>query len=265
MNKKLFIIIAVTVFLAIVAVCFVVSYMKQEEAASISDNPSVLQPTPDYGQNYVDNIIFLGDFTSKDMISCGVLSGQKDSKQVWTGPAGTFSLDHKSDKATIILPDTGEEMLIAQALEERRPRYLIITLGLENGVPYCTKDAFIQYYEKLILQIKDASPNTKIILQSIFPVTRKFQSKNKAYSNDKIDQCNIWICELANKYQLRFLNSAEVLKTDSGVLNPEYANKEGSSLNYSGYIKVIEYIRTHGYKDHPSIKQEISEQSTDES
>ncbi|MBE6547546.1 MAG: hypothetical protein E7667_01525 [Ruminococcaceae bacterium] len=263
MNKKFIIIIAATVFLAIVALCVVIAFVKQDEQSAIDGNPSILQTTPDYGQNYVDNIIFLGDFTSQDMIKCGVLSGQKDSKQVWTGAGGTLALDSKIDKATIIVPETKKEMLISQTLEDRKPRYLVVTLGFENGVPYCTKEAFIQYYEKLILDIKDASPNTKIILQSIFPVTGKFQFKNKAYSNDKIDQCNAWICELADKHQLRFLNTAEVLKTSSGSLITEYANQDGNSLNAKGYAKVIEYIRTHGYTDHPAIKQDVTEQPTD--
>lgn len=250
-TKVIVISLLVALFLAIVAVVCLVSLIKKDSDFDISNSEATLKSTPDYGQNYLNNLIFLGDFTSQNMITEGVLSDGADSNQVWTGKDGTLCLDYNIDKTTIILPETDEEILLSKALETKKPRFLVITLGLENGVPYCDKEEFCEYYKKLVEAVRESSPNTKIILQSILPVTAKFERKNPEISNEKIDKCNEWICELAEELNVRFLNSAEALKDSSGNLGKEYSNKDGSSPNAAGYQKMFEYIRTHGYKDYP--------------
>lgn len=255
MNKKtkkvIIISLLVAVILAIVSAACLVSLIRRDDSFDISKSPATLVASPDYGQNYVNNLIFLGDFTSRGMVDCGVLDGGAESNQVWTGKNGTLPLDYNTDKTTIVLPETGEEMLLSDALSKKKPRYIVITLGLENGVPYCEKDAFCDYYGRLVETIKESSPTTKIILQSILPVTTKYQLINKEYSNKKIDLCNTWICELAEKHEVRFLNTAKILKDSSGNLAREYAANAGNCPNAEGYKKMLEYIRTHGYVDYP--------------
>ena len=251
-TKVIVISIIVALLLAIIATVCLVILIKDDDGFDISGSKAVLKSTPDYGQNYLNNLIFLGDFTSQNIISYGVLANGVDSNQVWTGKSGTLSLDYNIDKATIILPETDEEILLTQALKTKKPRFLVITLGLENGVPYCDKDVFCEYYRKLIDAVSESSPNTKIIIQSILPVTAKFQRKNREFSNKKIDLCNEWLCELAEEMNVRFLNTAESLKDASGNLYGKYANHDGSSPNAEGYMIMLEYIRTHGYKEYPA-------------
>ncbi len=250
-TKVIVISLVVALFLAIVAAVCLSALIKKDHGFDISNSEATLKYTPDYGQNYLNNLIFLGDFTSQNMVVYGGLADGEDSNQVWTGKSGSLYLDHNTDKASIILPETDEEILLTKALEQKKPRYLVITLGLENGVPYCDKEAFCEYYKKLVETVQKSSPNTKIILQSILPVSAKFERKNSEISNEKIDLCNQWICELADELNVRFLNSAEALKNSSGKLAKEYANEDGSSPNAAGYQKMFEYIRTHGYKDYP--------------
>lgn len=241
--------------LAIVAATCLVTLIEKDKDFDISNSDATLKSTPDYGQNYINNLIFLGDFTSQNMVASGVLHNGMDSNQVWTGKDGTLSLDYNIDKATIILPETDEEILLTQALKLKKPRFLVITLGLENGVPYCDKEAFCEYYKKLIEAVKEISPNTKIIIQSILPVTAKFQRKNSEISNEKIDICNKWLCELSEQMNVRFLNTAESLKDSSGNLQKKYASEDGSSPNADGYKVMLEYIRTHGYKEYPVVNK----------
>ena len=241
--------------LSIIAAVSLSALIEKDKDFDISSSQATLKSTPDYGQNYLNNLIFLGDFTSQNMVTSGALADGVDSNQVWTGKDGTLCLDYNIDKATIILPETDEEMLLTQALQEKKPRYLVITLGLENGVPYCDKDAFCEYYIKLIDTVKESSPSTKIIIQSILPVTAKFQRKNSAISNDKIDICNKWLCELAQDMNIRYLNTAESLKDSSGNLPRKYASEDGGSPNVEGYKIMLEYIRTHGYKEYPGTSK----------
>ena len=253
--KKIFAVSMLCAFVLVVAAVALLSSLSDKKSDfDISECPATLNGTPDYGQNYVNNIVFLGDRTILDMMTQLSSDNESLSPQVWSGKDGTLSLNYNTDKATIVLPENQSEMLLTAALAEKKPRYLVITIGLENGVPYCDKDTFCDYYQKLIDAVQKSSPSTKIILQSIFPVTSKYERKHPAISNEKISECNQWICALAEQNKLRFLNTAECLADSNGNLQKDLASKDGGSLNADGYAAVIEYIRAHGYKDHPNFE-----------
>ncbi len=247
-NKKRLILFSLlfTVILAVVSI-YCLYGLKNNGNDDISTNPSTLDESPDYGANYIDNIIFLGDYSIARMSEYAEQLGISEN-MIWTGKDGTLDLDFNIDKTTIILPNSNEETSLSVVLKDRKPQYLLITVGIENAVPYCDKETFCNYYEKLINTVKKNSPDTKIILQSILPVTSKYEFKNKEFSNDKIDTCNTWICELAEKNDVKFLNTAETLKASNGKLKKDYASKDGNSLNAEGYATLLTYIRTHGYK-----------------
>ncbi len=247
-TKIIIISIICALVLTFIAGISVYMFTQKDSRFDISKSPATLTSTPDYGQNYINNIVFLGDSTMYGMLEDNLLTGGDKSSQVWSGRDGTFPLDHNTYKATVTLLDTNEEMLITQALSDRKPRYLVITVGRENGVPYCDKETFTGYYTKLIEAVKKASPDTEIMLQSIIPVTGKFQRKNPEFSCDSISKCNEWICEMAEKQNVKFLNTAEVLSDSSGRLLKEFANDSGETLSSDGFKKMFEYIRTHGYK-----------------
>ena len=213
----------------------------------ISSSYVTLDKTADYGQNYIDSIIFLGDYTIEGMLDTKVLSGGKSSHQVWSGESGDIALDANTKSISVLFADSDEIVKIQDALERRSPKYLIITLGISNGVPYCDKDRFCSYYQALIDVIKEASPSTNIILQSILPVSKKAERKNPAIANDRIDIANEWVVELCMKNDLNFLYTAEILKDEKGRLNSEYVASDGISINEEGYKKILRYIRTHGY------------------
>ena len=210
--------------------------------------PSRLTETPDYGQNSINNIIFLGDCTIAPMRSAAVLRDGADTKQIWTGESDTLSLDYGISTATVVLPETNESISISEAMARKLPNYVVITLGYDNGVAFCTKERFKDYYSRLITEIKKASPDTKIILQSVFPVSDKKQKDSSGITNDKIDRANVWIEELALDASVKYLDTASILKDSKGNLLAIYDSGDGVTLNESGYITVIEYIRTHGYK-----------------
>ena len=118
-TKVIIISLLAALCLAIIAAVCLATLIKKDKDFNISESEATLKSTPDYGQNYINNLIFLGDFTSQNMVSSGVLENGVDTNQVWTGKDGTLKLDYNIDKATIILPETDEEMLLAQALKTK--------------------------------------------------------------------------------------------------------------------------------------------------
>ena len=233
----------------------------EESAPETSDNdkqPSgdegnsvVLSQTADAGQAYQDKLIFVGDSLTAHLIHRGGLTGGKDTKQVWRPESNTLNLDSKVTSAKIIYPETGELMTIAEAAAKAKPEIMIITLGTNYGVSYLTENDFKACYTKLIRDVQKASPETTVILQSIFPVTTTCTSKT--LTNDKIDTCNEWVKEIAKDNGCPYLDTQSVLKDSNNALKPEYSsdatyqNDDGIHLTATAYSVILQYIRTHAY------------------
>ena len=215
---------------------------------TVPDNSVVLGQSADMGQGYIDDIIFLGDSTTYHMIKRAVLTEGKQTQQVWSGALGTLTLDGNIHKTTIVYPETDTEMTIAAAAALEKPKYMVITLGV-NGVAYANETQFKAYYGKLITAIKAASPDTKIMLGSIFPVSEGYDQKGGKLCNANIDVANGWIKQIAAEHGCKYLDPASVLKNDSGAMIALYDSGDGIHMTADAYKAVLQYIRTHGYTD----------------
>lgn len=204
-----------------------------------------LTETADAGQEYIDKLTFLGDSTTYGLEYYGVLSDKEDTTQVWTPASGTLTLSNQSF-ATIVYPETGEEITIVDAVTAKKPEYLVITLGV-NGVSFMAEDYFTSEYTAMIQSILDASPNTKIICNSIYPVADDYAHLD-SINNERITAANGWIKNVAEATGTRYCDSASVLTGDDGFLKQEYCNGDGIHLNSSGFLQVLDYLRTHAYQ-----------------
>ena len=204
-----------------------------------------LGETADAGRDYLNKIVFLGDSTTYG-IGYYYRQGYTElcpPAQVWTPKSGTLTLSYYSI-ATVVYPETGEEIPIADAVARAKPEYMIITLGV-NGISFMDEDWFIRDYTALVKMIQEASPDTKIILNSIYPVADSYQYL-KDINNDKINAANGWIERIAADTGTRFLYSYECL-VENGRLPETSHNGDGLHLNGETFTKVMQYIRTHAY------------------
>ena len=206
--------------------------------SSLEKTDILLPQTAHGGADYLNKIVFLGDSRTYGLKSFAMLKDGENTNQVWTPKNGTMSIwDMQYQR--IFHPKSSAELTAAQAAKIDMPQVLIVSLGI-NGVKIVEKDYFIAEYAKLIESIKVASPNTKIILQSMFPVCRSYT----AISNAKIKEGNKWIIEVAKQTGSFYLNTAEVLCDDEGYLKKEYST-DGCHLTPLGLDVQIEYICTH--------------------
>lgn len=206
---------------------------------------AILTETTDMGMEYVDKMVFLGDSTTYGMKYYAVLSGGKNTKQVWTPSNGTLTLSYQGF-AAIVYPKDGSEIPIRDAVTDALPEYMVITLGV-NGVSFMEEDYFKSEYTDLVTDIQAISPDTKIILQSIFPVASNYEYLS-SINNEKIAAANAWILEVAENTGVAFLNTASALVGEDGWLPQAYQNGDGLHLNEVGFGIVLSYIRTHGYQ-----------------
>lgn len=210
-----------------------------------TSSAALLGETEDAGQAYIDRLTFLGDSTTNGLKEYGVLSGGTATTQVWTPASGTLTL-YLWNAASIVYPETGAEMTIADAVETKKPEYLVITLGV-NGVAELEEDAFKIYYTDIINSVKEASPSTRIICNSIYPVENDYEHIDQI-SNEKINTANGWILDVAEATGTRYADSCSVLKAADGSLREELGNGDGLHLNADGYNAVLEYLRTHAWQ-----------------
>lgn len=219
------------------------------EGTAATDAPQtssvVLGETEDAGQEYIDKLTFLGDSTTYGLKYYEVLSGGKNTTQVWTPASGTLTL-YNYATATIVFPEDGQEISIVDAVTRKQPEYLVITLGV-NGVAEMDEDWFKQDYTALVQSIQAASPNTKIICNSIYPVENDYEYIN-SINNTNIPQANEWIKAVAEATGCKYADSASVLKAEDGSLREDYGNGDGIHLNADGFNAVLEYLRTHAYQ-----------------
>lgn len=209
-------------------------------------NSVVLGETADAGREYLDKFVFLGDSTTYG-IGYYYNQGYSDlcpPSQIWTPSSGTLTLSNQST-ATVVYPKTGEEIPIIDAVTDAKPEIMLLTLGV-NGVSFMDEQWFVDEYTALINNIKAASPDTKIILNSIYPVAKSYPSI-EYISNEKIAAANIWIQKIAENTGSKYLNTYEVLVDTDGSLPEASHNGDGIHLSGETFGIVMEYIRTHAY------------------
>lgn len=208
-----------------------------DEVPDYGDEPAVLRKTDDMGEEYLSKIIFIGDSRTYGLKYYKVIPG----RQVWVPANGTLYIS-SATKAKIVY-ETGEEITIREAAKLRQPEIVMISLGI-NGIAALNEKQFDYSLRTLIEQIRDVSPGTHIILNSMYPVS-DFYENLRSINNEKIQEGNKWILEIAKKYNCKFLDSYSVLLDSNGFLDRNYQNGDGLHPNKEGYKLLTEFFRTH--------------------
>lgn len=194
----------------------------------------------DAGQEYLDKLYFVGDSTTYHFFKGGI-----DRSHILVPESLTLKLSSNILKLTV--GDTG--LTIPEAIKEAGAEIVIITIGV-NGADGFTEAKYKSYYKKLLTAIMEQSPDTDIILQSVFPVTKEYSDRDIGITNAGIDQLNEWVKEIAFDLGLRYLDTQSILKNDVGAQIESYNEEDGVHMNATAYAKILEYIRTH-----PLIKE----------
>ncbi len=209
------------------------------------DSPALLPISEDLGQEYQNSIVFLCDSPTYWMGPFGLLDGGSGMEQIWTGPEGTMTLAYQSSYS-ILDPYDQTEKPIRDVVEQHKPERMIIALGI-NGIMFMDKDSFTAEYKDLVSDIKELSPETDVIFQSIYPITTAYKNWG-AITNVMITEANSWILDMAEELGCKYLDSFSVLVGDDGNAKPELMQKDGLHPNEEGLTLVLEYIRTHGHR-----------------
>lgn len=198
-----------------------------------------LKETKNYGNDYFNKITMVGDSNIMNMYLNGYLNGLR----AWAIPCLHAESMHSIE---INLYGLGIKMKLLDAVEKYKPETMILNFGTFSTT-WISEETFIEKANAMIEQIKEKSPNTKIILISIYPI-KKGDNINE-FKQDIINKYNFLILEMADKHKLKYLDVQEVLKGDDGYGKDEYFVDDKFHLTPLGHSIVKEYIKTHALEE----------------
>lgn len=191
----------------------------------------------------IKKTVFIGDSNIYHLKTYGILPVE----QIVTGKECYMTLEPSVYNKYVVFPASDEEMKVADVIAQLNPDFIIITLGTD-GAYTLDRDGFRLSYMQLLDSIIEASPNTVIGVQSIFPICEgtinvRFNDVDKA--NSKFRLANQWLKEIADEYEIVYFDTASVLSDEDGNLRAEFNTDhlDGYHLNREGLIKMLDYIK----------------------
>ena len=198
--------------------------------------------------DFIDELVFFGESTTAHLRARGVLRGGRDTTQVWADRSGTRMLSSRITSEPIVFPETQELLTVSEACARKQPPYLVLSFGLNGLVRFANDtDYYLSCYARLIDAIRESSPNTRILIQTVYPVRASGEySLSVREINAALIQLNQALPALASRYEnLRILDTASVLRDTAGMLRAEFAEADGIHLNRDAYEAVLSYLREH--------------------
>lgn len=218
--------------------------------STVEPHERLLAETADAGEKYVDRMIFVGESTTAHLRSRGVLRGGEQTEQVWSNASNTMTLDLNILQKTIRYPVSGVEMTIPEAAALAKPELMVLSFGM-NGIYGFAKnlDLYGVAYGKLIDAIHTASPDTVIILQTVYPVaSNQTTFRDTAETvNEYAARLNGKLTEIAAAHDAYVVDTASCLYGAGGVLRADYQTGDGIHLTAEAYRAILAYLRTHAY------------------
>lgn len=193
--------------------------------------------TPQVDDSYFDDAMFVGDSITTGIELYGVMPNATVVASTGINPNTIMTTPD------IELAD-GSSVTILQAMSAYHPKKIYIMLG-SNGVEFIGKETMMELYGEFIDAVKAQHPDSIIYLQSILPVTQAKEAASPDLSNDKIDEYNAAIMELAGEKEAYYLNVAESFKDETGALPDEASPNDGMHFGVSHYEVWMDYLKCH--------------------
>lgn len=211
-------------------------WMSQNTSQRNPSDPEHPSPSESF-EDYLEDTVFIGDSRTVGFAHYGYLKDKnvyaiKDQTQ-----QGALS-DEFVDMGT------GRLLTVAQAAAISKPKRMIVAFGINEM--YVDEVTFINHYSKLVDDLRDASPNSQIIIQSMLPVSYSYPiTKNANISNDKIDSYNELLKQFAKDKNCKYLDTTSALKDKYNSLAPEYDGGDGLHFNANAYKALLQYLEQH--------------------
>lgn len=169
---------------------------------------------PEVDEGFFKGALFIGDSITEGISAYGILSD-----------ANVFAI-----KGLTIAKAEKEIDTIAN----KKPEKIYILLGSNDLLYGMDSIKFTSEYAEFTKLIKDKLPETKIYIQSIFPVSKDVENKKPMLSNSRIDEFNRELKSMAEQQGFNYINVSDLLKDESGIMKKGYSS-DGIHVKYHVY------------------------------
>lgn len=218
-----------------------------EEAAVPAAEPEMIGeavwagPVPESAlveDTYFDDVVFLGD-------------SRTDGLRLYSGlQHGTFLCSTGATVESVFskaVETPAGELPLLDALAALDCGKIYIMLGI-NELGWNGTETFRTQSTELIQRLRKDHPDAEIVIQSILPVSAEKDAEGRYVNNGRIKEYNqVWL-ELAEKFDVAYLNVAEGVAGEDGLLPSELCY-DGVHLNKAGCQMWLDYLRTHAVGD----------------
>ena len=201
-----------------------------------------LTETSDAGMAYIDKLTFICDSSFIGVRDYGLLTGGKDTYQVWGTKTGSLKIGELTS-SLIEYPADGSLVSIADSAMIAKPPILVLCIG-QDGLSASDENNFKTNYTMLINSIMSGSPDTQIICCSINSVTENYTGPD-GLTADMIAQANRWIEDVCLSTGVYFCNTAHCVDNGYGYVHSTFLSTNGKTLNSTGISEILSYLRTH--------------------
>lgn len=117
-----------------------------------------------------------------------------------------------------------------------KPVKIFIMIGVNDLAAGKTPEYVLVNYSKILARIKDASPKTKVYVQSVLPVNKTLgMFPNHTDKAKEINEVNKGLKDMAINFDYQFIDLTFIFSDKAGRLNEQYTN-DGLHLMGKGYL-----------------------------
>lgn len=207
------------------------------ESQKTNQKTTRLAQTERADMSYLDSLVFIGDSRT---IGLQANASLKD-ENVFAEDGLNHEVAMTKKVAKI---QEFKSVTIAEAIKILVPDIMVVNFGI-NGIAWMNPSTFMEGYEKFIDELITNSPTSIIIIESITPVAMLYENRTDGVTNEKIDEVNALLYQLAKDKGLYYMAVDEVLKNEYNDLEDSLHTGDGIHYNKAAYEIIIDYILTH--------------------
>lgn len=220
---------------------------KQSESAVVDAGPSnTLNALPATQKSTIDEVFtttFLCDKTVLGLRSYVETYGDGSAvASIWTDNGSGFYAANAENQQIVFVD--GSLITPANAAMVTRPRKVVIYIG-GDGLADTTEQDFVNGYAALVNSLREASPNTVLILCSIASISSNYQGAD-GLTPELIARANGWIRQVCTQTGAWYADLASLLNDKEGYLSDAYLMPDGRSIAPAGIAIIVDYFRFHG-------------------
>ena len=193
--------------------------------SSESSIPQTISVPAGYKYKYADDDLFVGDSILSGLSTYDILSTHNVAAEIGFTPYKVH-YNTLSDYAGTAVDYAGHIT----------PKHINIMLGTNSIGPDASVSEMIKDYKELIAALREVTPNSKICVISVPPITKDSSAADSAGITKKmIDDTNKQIKKMCSEINVPYFDLNSHLSDDEGYFKAEYAEGDGMHFKKATY------------------------------